>query len=85
MDKKALIAIGVIGALGIATYAFIVYKNTPAVTGASGVQHPATTNTSNSNTTYVTLAQSAMCKLFKIGCPDVVATSDSSIPSTAIS
>jgi hypothetical protein len=86
MDKKALIAIGVIAVLGVATYAIIVAKNAPKTTGSTYIPNTTTTpasNSSNSNTTYVTLADAALCKFFKIGCPPD--TTNSSTPSTAIS
>ena len=90
MDKKALIAVGVIAVLGVATYAIIVSKNTPIVVTNSGATTttPATTNSSNTNT-YVTLAQSAMCKFFNIGCPPAPVTTTTAAatttPSTAVS
>lgn len=77
MKKQALIAIGVIAVLGIGTYAIIVSKNTPPATNSGTGSIPVTPSTPNSNgntNTYITIAESALCKLFKIGCPDAATT-----------
>ena len=78
MKKQALIAIGVIAVLSIGTYAIIVSKNTPPTTNSGIGSSPVTPSTPNSNgntNTYITIAESALCKIFKIGCPDAATAS----------
>jgi hypothetical protein len=66
MDKKALIAIGVIAVLGIGTYAIIVSKNKNknSNTNTGGIKTPPTTPTSSPTPTN----ESLICKYLKIGC-----------------
>jgi len=66
MDKKALIAIGVIAVLGIGTYAVIISRNKNKTTDDrtnSGTNPPPTPTTPPSKTN-----ESLLCKYFKIGC-----------------
>jgi hypothetical protein len=64
MDKKTLIAIGVIGALGIGTYTIIVSRNKNNNTNNTGGIKPLPTPTTTPSKTN----QSLFCKYLNIGC-----------------
>ena len=63
MDKKALIAIGVIAVLGIGTYAIIVSRNKNKTNNTGGIKTPPTPTNPPSETN-----ESLLCKYLKIGC-----------------
>jgi hypothetical protein len=63
MDKKALIAIGVIAVLGIGTYAIIVGKNNnKSNSNTGGIKNPPNTSTTP------TKNESLLCKYLNFGC-----------------
>lgn len=78
MDKKVLIAIGVIAALGIGTYAIIVSRNKNKTTDESektdtgGYTKPPTvkppTTPPTVDDSVETILKHLSCKYFKIGC-----------------